>query len=183
MMRRCEHLCKSRSFVCLLVCCIQVCVSTKSRWKDVSNDLREAIVAAHQSEKGHKVISKRMSPSFYSKKHFSQVDNIQDCCQSAQEWTSRQVHPKVRLSNAQRNWEKQKRYHSGDDSSTFGENQMQHIGTNTSYQLYQKRLMIWACFAAIALEHPESTMNSSVYQNRQGSNVRPCVWLLKPDLN
>ena len=35
-----------------------MCVNTKPRKKDISNDLREAIGAAHQSGKGYKVISK-----------------------------------------------------------------------------------------------------------------------------
>ena len=46
------------SFVSLLVWSIQVCVNTMPRRKDISNDLREAIVAAHRSEKGYKDISK-----------------------------------------------------------------------------------------------------------------------------
>ena len=55
---RCEHLYKSRSLVRLLVRSIQVCVNTTPRRKDISNDLREATVAAHQSGKGYKAISK-----------------------------------------------------------------------------------------------------------------------------
>lgn len=32
--------------------------------------------------------------------------NIQDRCQSSPEWKSQQIKPKVRLSNAHRNWKK-----------------------------------------------------------------------------
>jgi len=42
----------------LLLCSIQVCVNTMPRRKDISNDLREATVAARQSGKGYEVISK-----------------------------------------------------------------------------------------------------------------------------
>jgi len=37
---------------------IQVCFNTMPRRKDISNDLGEAIVAAHRSGKGYKIISK-----------------------------------------------------------------------------------------------------------------------------
>ena len=37
---------------------MQVCVNTMPRRKDISIDLRETIVAAHQSEKGYEAISK-----------------------------------------------------------------------------------------------------------------------------
>ena len=53
-----EQLYKSRSSLSLLLCSIQVCVNTMPRRKDISNDPREAIVAAHQSGKGYKAISK-----------------------------------------------------------------------------------------------------------------------------
>ena len=52
------HLYKSRSFGSLLVWSIQVCVNTMPRRKDISNNLREETVAAHQSGKGYKTISK-----------------------------------------------------------------------------------------------------------------------------
>jgi len=48
------------------------------------------------------------SPSFYREKDYSQVENIQESCQSSQEWTSQQVHPKVRLCDAQRNCKEKK---------------------------------------------------------------------------
>ena len=56
--------------------------------KDINNDVREVNVAAHQSGKGYL--------SSYREKDYSQVENIQDSCQSSQEWTSQQVHPKVK---------------------------------------------------------------------------------------
>ena len=40
-----------------------MCVNTMPRRKDISNDLREAIVAAHQSGKGYKVISELFGKS------------------------------------------------------------------------------------------------------------------------
>lgn len=49
---------KSR-LVNLLVWTIQVCVNTMPRTKGISNDLREAIVAACQSDKGFMVSSKK----------------------------------------------------------------------------------------------------------------------------
>jgi len=35
------------------------------------------------------------SPLFYSKEDNSQVENIQDSCQSSLEWTSQQIHPRI----------------------------------------------------------------------------------------
>ena len=56
-----------------------MCDITMPKRKDISNDLREAIVAAHQSGKGYKAISKLFGvPSFYREKDYSQVENIQD---------------------------------------------------------------------------------------------------------
>ena len=70
-----EQLYKSRSFVSLLPCSIQVCVNTMPRRKDISNDLREAIVAAHQSGKGYKAISIILQRErlFTSGKHSGQL--------------------------------------------------------------------------------------------------------------
>ena len=42
--------------------------------KDISNDLREAIAAAHQSEKGYKVISKQFGV-IHEMKTFKTVTN------------------------------------------------------------------------------------------------------------
>jgi len=81
------------------------------RRKDISNDLKEAIVAAHQSGKGYKAISKQIGVHYSTERdYFSQVENIQDSLQSSQEGTSQQVHPKVRLCNPQRNCRKPKSY-------------------------------------------------------------------------
>jgi len=62
------------------------------RREDVSNDLREAIVAAIN------LVRLRPFPNilklfyiiqlFYSREDYSQVENIQDSRQSSQEWTS-----------------------------------------------------------------------------------------------
>ena len=68
---KCEHLYKSRAFVTLLVWSIQVCVNTMPRRKDISNDLREAIVAAHQFGKGYKDISK-----FFGVHHSTEIKII-----------------------------------------------------------------------------------------------------------
>ena len=46
---------------------------------------------------------------------YSPVENIEDSCQSTQEWTSQQVHPKVRVCNAQKNCKKPKSYISEKD--------------------------------------------------------------------
>jgi len=73
-----------------------VCVNTMPRRKDISNDLIEAIVTAHQSGKGYKAISKLFGVHYSAEKEYSQVENIQDSCQSSQEWTSQQAHPKVK---------------------------------------------------------------------------------------
>jgi len=56
-------------------------------------DLGEAMVDAHQPGKGYEAI-------------FKQAENIQDNCQSFQEWSFQQVHPKVKLCNALRNCKK-----------------------------------------------------------------------------
>jgi len=57
---------KAGVFVSLLGWSIQVCVNTMPRRKDISNDLREAVIAAHQSGK---TISKLFGvPHFTMKK-------------------------------------------------------------------------------------------------------------------
>ncbi len=43
------------------------------------------------------------SPSFYSEEVYSQVEDIQNRRESSQEWTSHQIHPKIRPCNTQRN--------------------------------------------------------------------------------
>lgn len=48
-----------------------------------------------------------LSPSFYSKKEYSQVENIEHSCQFSQEWTSQQIRPNVKPSIAQRNCKNQ----------------------------------------------------------------------------
>jgi len=53
-----------------------------SRRKNIQNHLREAIVAAHQFGKGYKVISKLFRVHHSAVKDYSQVENIQDSCQS-----------------------------------------------------------------------------------------------------
>ena len=99
----CCHLCKSRSFVSLLGWSIQECVNTMAKRKDISSDLREAIVAAHQSVKGYKVIYKSFSLLCFFEKDYLHVENIQDSCQFSQEWLSQHVNLEVRLCNAPRN--------------------------------------------------------------------------------
>ena len=100
---------ESRHFVSLKVWSIQVWFNTMTRRKDISNDLLEAIVAAHQCGKGYKDISKQFAVYYCSvKKDHSQGKYIQDSCQSSSEWMSQHVHLKVRLCKAQRNWEKSK---------------------------------------------------------------------------
>ena len=66
--------------------------------------LEKQLLLPHQSGKGQKVISKLFGVHHSIKrKKYSQVENIQDSCQSSQELTSQQVHLKVRLLNAQPN--------------------------------------------------------------------------------
>ena len=50
---------QTSSFDSLVVWTIQVCVNILSSRTDISNHLRKAVVAAHQSERGYKVISKQ----------------------------------------------------------------------------------------------------------------------------
>jgi len=65
-----------------------VCVNTMPRRKDITNDLREAIIAALNLGRVIWPFFKQfISPSFYSKEDYSQVENIQDSCQCSQEWT------------------------------------------------------------------------------------------------
>jgi len=73
----------------------------------VSNDLREVIVAAHQSGKGYTIIYKLFRVHHSTVRNdYSKVKNIQDRYQSFQEWMSQEGHPKVRLCNAQRYYKK-----------------------------------------------------------------------------
>jgi len=52
-------------------------------------------------KEGSKAVSKQLgSPSFYRENDYSQVENVLDSCQSSQEWTSRQGHPKVKKPRA-----------------------------------------------------------------------------------
>jgi len=67
-----------------------VCVNSMQRRKDISNDLTEA---AYHSGKGYEAISK-LFPSVCREKD-SQVENIQDSCQSSQDRTSNE-RPSVR---------------------------------------------------------------------------------------
>ena len=50
---------KADVFCSLLICCCQLCVNTMLRRKDISNNFREATVAAPQPGKGYKAISKQ----------------------------------------------------------------------------------------------------------------------------
>lgn len=74
-------------------------------------------------------------------------------------------------------------------SVTFGENQTQHIGTNTPHQLSStvvEGVMILVCFPATGpgyLALIESTVNSSVYQSTLNSKVRASVQQLQLGLN
>lgn len=54
---------------------------------------------------GYKAIYKQ-SEVHYSTERTIITRGVQDRCQSSQEWKSQQIKPKVRLSNAQRNWKK-----------------------------------------------------------------------------
>lgn len=75
-----------------------------------SSDLKQAVVAAHQSEKSYGVFQNIWSPSFCSETDYWQPENTQDGWNSSQEWASQQTHPKVRLCSAQRNCKKPKSY-------------------------------------------------------------------------
>lgn len=64
----------------------------------MSNDLKEAFVAALQSQKAVLCRSQTgFCPSFYCEK-----DRWKDSCQLFQEWAAQQIHPKDRPCNAQR---------------------------------------------------------------------------------
>ena len=54
-----------------------MCLNTMPKRKDISSDLREAVVAAHQSGKGCKAISKLFGVHHSTEKDYSQVENIQ----------------------------------------------------------------------------------------------------------
>ena len=56
-LRKSEHLCKSRCFGTLPVWSIQLSVNRKLKRKEFSDDLREAIIAAHQCCKGYNTIN------------------------------------------------------------------------------------------------------------------------------
>jgi len=55
-----------------------VCVNTLARRKDNNNDLREAIVAAHQSGKGYIAISKPFEVTSVYSEDYSQVENLEN---------------------------------------------------------------------------------------------------------
>ncbi|MED6285574.1 hypothetical protein CHARACLAT_030627 [Characodon lateralis] len=57
-----ENLYKSITFVSLLLWRMQECFIPMPSWKYISKDIREAIIAVHQSGKGYKVISKLSEP-------------------------------------------------------------------------------------------------------------------------
>jgi len=95
------EVCWFGAFRCLLIWL------TMPKRKDISNDLTEAIVAINL-RRGH--FQTILSPLFYSNEDNSQVENIQDNCQSSQEWTSQQIYPKVRLCTVQRNCRKPNNY-------------------------------------------------------------------------
>lgn len=64
--------------------------------KDMSNELKEAFVAALQSQKAVLCHSQTgFCPSFYCEK-----DRWKDSCQLFQEWAAQQIHPKDRPCNA-----------------------------------------------------------------------------------
>ena len=82
--------CVSRSFGCLLVGRIQVCVNTMPKRKDISKDLR----------------SNCCCPSIW--------ENFQDTCQFSVAWTYQQVHPVFIPCNTHRSFRKPKSHkHSG----------------------------------------------------------------------
>lgn len=59
---------------------IHVCSNTMSKWKDINNHLRGAIVAAHQSGKYYKVIS-------------TAIWQLNDGHQSSQKWSEEAARP------------------------------------------------------------------------------------------
>ena len=71
--------------------------------------------------------------------------------------------------------------------SMFGENQIQHISTNISYQMSSTVVEGWWFWLVLQPQNAatgqlaviESNMKSSVYQSNLQSNVRPFVWQLK----
>ncbi len=56
-------------------------------------------------EEWHSHFQTIWSPSFYSEEDYSQVEDIQNRHQSSQEFTSQQIHPKIRPCNAQEKWQ------------------------------------------------------------------------------
>ena len=98
------HLYKSRCFGSLLVWSTQVCINMMPRRKDIGNCLREAIVV----DKGYKTIYKQCRVHQSTVRKITTL-KIKDSCQSFQESTSQQVHPKIRPCNAQRNRKKHPR--------------------------------------------------------------------------
>ena len=101
------HLYKSMTFGTLVAWNIQVCVNTTQRGKDISADLREAIVATQQSYKDYKMITKllaiqlsRMRKTVHKWKTFMAAVNLlrSEC--------RRQIYQGVWPRNAHRNTKK-----------------------------------------------------------------------------
>jgi len=63
------------------------------RRKDISNDLREAIVAAINLGTVTRPFQNNLKSIIYSEEEHSQVENIQNTHQSSHEWTSQRGHP------------------------------------------------------------------------------------------
>lgn len=77
---------------------VQVCVKTMPRRKDISNDLREEIVAAYLSGKCYKVISKQFE--VYTSTVRKIIHKLKTFKAAFQEWTSQKFDPKLGLCHA-----------------------------------------------------------------------------------
>ncbi|KAI3357464.1 hypothetical protein L3Q82_015503 [Scortum barcoo] len=84
------------------------------RSKELSEALRKKIVAAYESGKGFKKISKEFDISlFHHPENCLQVEDLQNNCHHAQVWPSKQVHPQSRPQDAKRSYQKVLKYHHG----------------------------------------------------------------------
>jgi len=92
-----DHLYKKRSFGSLLVWGLYVCVLTQCQGGKTSPMvLEKQLLLPSMLEKGYTAIPKQFVSSFYNKEDYSQVENIQDSCQSSQSWRCQKIPPQDR---------------------------------------------------------------------------------------
>ena len=151
-----------KKFCSLRVWSIQVCAHTMPRRKDISNDIKEATVAALQYGNGNKAMSKQFGTIIL------QWENIQDSCQYSQEWTSQQVYLKVRGSNINMAAQRSAKVTRSVKLHHYLIATVKHGGEG----------LFWACFVAIWPGHLSTT--DYAHKSILESTVKPSLQSLIP---